>query len=60
MKRFVEGQDRSQLILLPDCLDDYVGEDNPDRIVRRDQPVPWRLLPAPACAAVCVSAAERR
>jgi transposase len=33
MKRFVEGQDRGQLILLPDCLDDYVGEDNPVRIV---------------------------
>jgi transposase len=33
MKRFVEGQDRSQLILLADCLDDYVGEDNPVRIV---------------------------
>src|SRR5215472_6675675 len=33
MKRFVEGQDRSQLILLPDCLDDHVGEDNPVRIV---------------------------
>ena len=33
MKRFIEGQDRSQLILLPDCLDDYVGEDNPVRVV---------------------------
>ena len=33
MKRFVEGQDRSQLILLPECLDDYVGEENPVRIV---------------------------
>src|SRR5215472_8775330 len=33
MKRFIEGQERSQLILLPDCLDDYVGEDNPVRIV---------------------------
>ena len=33
MKRFVEGQNRSQLILLPGCLDDYVGEDNPVRIV---------------------------
>ena len=32
MKRFVEGQNRSQLILLPDCLDDYVGEDNPVRM----------------------------
>jgi transposase len=28
MKRFVEGQDRAQLILLPECLDDYVGEAN--------------------------------
>ena len=33
MKRFVEGEDRSQLILLPECLDDYVGEDNPVRVV---------------------------
>ena len=33
MKRFVEGQDREQLILLPECLDDYVGEDNPVRVV---------------------------
>jgi hypothetical protein len=32
MKRFVVGQDRSQLILLPECLDDYVGEENPVRI----------------------------
>src|SRR5262245_8128163 len=33
MKRFVEGQDRSQLILLPDCLDDYVTENNPVRVI---------------------------
>ena len=33
MKRFVEGQDRGQLILLPECLDDYVGENNPVRVV---------------------------
>ena len=33
VKRFVEGQDRGQLILLPECLDDYVGENNPVRIV---------------------------
>ena len=33
MKRFIEGQDRGQLILLPECLDDYVGEDNPVRAV---------------------------
>jgi transposase len=33
MKRFVEGEDRGQATLLPDCLDDYVTEDNPVRIV---------------------------
>src|ERR1700746_4094845 len=31
VKRFVEGQDRAQLMLLPECLDDFVGEDNPVR-----------------------------
>src|SRR5499427_3099805 len=33
VKRFVEGRDRAQLILLPECLDDFVGEDNPVRVV---------------------------
>ena len=33
VKRFVEGQDRAQLMLLPECLDDFVGEDNPVRVV---------------------------
>jgi transposase len=33
MKRFIEGQDRSQVTLLPECLDDYIGEDNPVRAV---------------------------
>jgi transposase len=33
MKRFVEGEDRWQATLLPDCLDDYVAPDNPVRIV---------------------------
>ena len=33
MKRFVEGEDRRQATLLPDCLDDFVTEDNPVRIV---------------------------
>jgi transposase len=27
------GQDRSQVTLLPECLDDYIGEDNPVRVV---------------------------
>ncbi|MEK6557914.1 MAG: IS1182 family transposase [Candidatus Margulisiibacteriota bacterium] len=33
MKRFVEGEDRTQGTLLPDHLDDYVAEDNPVRVV---------------------------
>ena len=33
MGRFVEGEDRSQSTLLPECLDDYVTEDNPVRVV---------------------------
>ena len=33
MSRFIEGQDRSQVTLLPECLDDYVGEDNTVRVV---------------------------
>ena len=33
MKRFVDGVDRSQGLLLPDRLEDYVHEDNPVRVV---------------------------
>ena len=33
MKRFVEGEDRTQGVLLPDFLDDYVAEDNPVRVI---------------------------
>src|SRR3546814_876241 len=33
MKRFIEVKDRSQFTLLPECLDDYIGEDNPVRVV---------------------------
>ena len=33
MKRFVEGEDRSQSTLFPERLDDYVGEANPVRVV---------------------------
>ncbi|MCP4316241.1 MAG: IS1182 family transposase [Hyphomicrobiales bacterium] len=29
MKRFVEGVSRGQGTLFPECLDDYIGEDNP-------------------------------
>ena len=33
MKRFIEGEDRSQVRLLPECLDDFIAEDNPVRVV---------------------------
>lgn len=33
MKRFIEGQDRNQSTLLPDCIEDYVEADNPVRAV---------------------------
>jgi transposase len=33
MKRFVEGEVRTQATLLPECLDDYIGEDNPVRVI---------------------------
>ena len=33
MTRFIEGEDRSQVTLLPECLDDFIGEDNPVRAV---------------------------
>ena len=33
MKRFIEGEDRNQVTLLPECLEDYVEADNPVRVV---------------------------
>jgi transposase len=33
MKRFVEGVDRGQSTLFPECLDDWIGEDNPVRVI---------------------------
>jgi transposase len=33
MKRFVSGADRGQSTLLPDCLDDFIDESNPVRVI---------------------------
>jgi transposase len=33
MKQFIEGVDRQQAMLLPECLDDYVDENNPVRAI---------------------------
>ena len=33
MKRFVEGVDRGQSTFLPECLDDWIDENNPVRVI---------------------------
>jgi transposase len=33
MKRFIQGESRTQGTLLPECLDDYISEENPVRVV---------------------------
>jgi transposase len=33
MTRYIVGRDRRQSFLLPECVDDYVGADNPVRVV---------------------------
>ena len=31
--KYIEGQDRYQLILFPDCVEDYISENNPVRVI---------------------------
>jgi hypothetical protein len=33
MKRFVEGVERGQATLFPECLDDWIDEDNLVRVI---------------------------
>jgi transposase len=33
LKRFIEGESRTQCTLLPECLDDYIADTNPVRVV---------------------------
>jgi transposase len=33
MKRFVEGAERGQSTLFPECLEDWIDEDNPVRVI---------------------------
>jgi len=33
MKRFVEGTDRGQSTLFPECLEDWIDENNPVRVI---------------------------
>ena len=42
MKRFIQGESRTQSTLLPELLDDYIAETNPVRVVitrRKEQAV---------------------
>lgn len=31
--RYIQVQDRNQITLLPDCIEDYIEEDNPVRVI---------------------------
>ena len=33
MRRFVAGADRTQSTLLPECLDDFIDDSNPVRVI---------------------------
>ena len=33
IRRFVEGADRGQTTLFPECLEDWIGEDNTVRVI---------------------------
>ena len=33
MKRFIDGADRRQSTLFPECVEDWIGEDNPVRVI---------------------------
>lgn len=33
MKRFIEGESRSQATLFPEALDEYITEENPVRVI---------------------------
>lgn len=35
MKRFIEGVDRGLSVLFPECLEDWVDDDNPVRVAER-------------------------
>jgi transposase len=31
--KYIAGESRNQIVLLPDCIEDYVGKDNPVRVI---------------------------
>jgi hypothetical protein len=49
MKQFIEAAYRNQVSLLPECLDDFIGEDNnPVRVVDADSEEVRTLWPHPS------------
>ncbi len=63
MKRYIQGEERSQVTLLPECLDDYIAEDNAVRVVdvfvdelacnaRRPSGMTSFPMPSPAITAI--------
>jgi len=37
MPRFIEGQDRHQVTLLPESLDEFIAEENAVRVVAQEK-----------------------
>jgi hypothetical protein len=31
--KYIDGQNRGQITLLPDCIEDFIGQDNPVRVI---------------------------
>ena len=58
MGRFVRGADRSQMTLLPECLDDWVGEDNPVHVIEAF--VDALYLPALGFSRCCLPHCSKR
>jgi hypothetical protein len=59
MKRFVEGADRGQSTLFPECLEDWIGEDNPVRVIHAATSQECRALPWPLPSAYLVGERAR-
>jgi hypothetical protein len=47
MRRFVEGADRGQTTLFPECLEDWIGADNTVRVIDGPEGDMSRLYDAP-------------
>jgi len=30
---YIEGENRNQITLMPDCIDDYISDNNPVRVI---------------------------